>query len=70
MLGLSQHRLPRIYLLGTWVNKPTVYASNPSGWHHAHGVGGSKKTRVEEKSMPASPTSVPTSRTRRPMGTR
>src|SRR5829696_1174189 len=29
---------PRILLPRTRVNKPTVYAPDPSGWHHSHGV--------------------------------
>ena len=29
-----EYGLPRIHLLGTWVNKPPGNALDASGWHH------------------------------------
>src|SRR5688572_23462034 len=44
--GCLLTELPRIPILGTWVNKLPVNAPNPSGWHHAHVADLLEKTRV------------------------
>jgi ketosteroid isomerase-like protein len=36
------------------VNRPLINAPISFGWHHAHGVGGSEKTLVEEDKAPVS----------------